>query len=59
MRRIKREFLALDKGIMYVVKYNSMFYEKLKFGKNYYPTEENQVDHYVEGLPEEYRATVR
>lgn len=59
MRRIEWQFLALDKGIISVAKYNSLFSEKLEFEKNYCPTEAKQVEHYAEGLPAEYGDNVR
>ena len=49
----------MEKGTMSVVKYNSLFFEKLHFGKTYHPTMEKHVEHYAEGLLAEYRATVR
>ena len=59
MHRVEREFLALQKGSMTIAKYNTTFNEKLQFARVYCPTEEKLVSHYVEGLPYEYRATVR
>ncbi|KAL4591735.1 hypothetical protein LXL04_004706 [Taraxacum kok-saghyz] len=59
IQRVKREFLALQKGTMSIAKYNTVFTKKLLFARDYCPTKENLIRHYVEGLPYEYRATVR
>ena len=44
---------------MSIATYNTTFTEKLQFSRDYCPTEEKLIRHYVEGLPYEYRATVR
>lgn len=36
-----------------------MFSKKIKFVKSYCPTNAKKVDHYVEGLLTDYRATMR
>ena len=59
IQRAEREFLALQKGTMSIATYNTTFTEKLQFARDYCPTEEKLIRHYVEGLPYEYRATVR
>ncbi|KAL4579672.1 hypothetical protein LXL04_015828 [Taraxacum kok-saghyz] len=57
MHRVEREFVLApaNKDRNYIDTFN----EKLQFARVYCPTEEKLVSHYVEGLPYEYRATVR
>jgi len=59
IQRAEKEFLALQKGTLPIAKYNSIFSEKLQFARDYCPTEAKMIRRYVEGLPFEYRATVR
>ncbi|CAI9296635.1 unnamed protein product [Lactuca saligna] len=59
MRNIKWEFLSLEKRTLSVAKYNLVYSDMLQFKENYCPTEAKQVEHYVEGLPPEYRANER
>ncbi|KAL4568881.1 hypothetical protein LXL04_024498 [Taraxacum kok-saghyz] len=44
---------------MSIAKYNTVFTEKLQFARDYCSTEEKVIRHYVEGLPNDYLATVR
>ena len=59
IRKVDREFLALEKDTMSIAKYNSVFSERLQFGKSYCATNAKQVEHYVEGLPLEYQSILR
>jgi Retrotransposon gag protein/Zinc knuckle len=59
MQRVEREFRDLKKGSMTIAKFNSTFTEKHQFARNYCPDERSLIRHYTDGLPFEYRATVR
>ncbi|PWA56067.1 hypothetical protein CTI12_AA422440 [Artemisia annua] len=59
IQRIERDFLNLKKGNMNIDQYNTAFTEKLQFANKLCPDEESKVARYVEGLPYEYRTSVR
>lgn len=58
MRKLEREFLALEKGTITVAKYNSLFSEKLQVWEKLPSYQGKQVEHYAEGLIAEYQANV-
>lgn len=53
------EFLSLENGSMTVAKYTTIFSKKKHFSREHCTTKATWFEHYVEGLPFEYRDMVR
>jgi hypothetical protein len=57
-RRLEKEFLDLNQGKMSVVDYETEFNHKAQFATRFLTTEQERIDHFIDGLRPEIRDVV-